>query len=98
MGVAFITFNHPECVQESIANFKTDILEITKGSPHNKTLNLEEWTLQQAPPVSDIVWEHLRYYDKTLSWIKSIFLSILLFVLCIVVVTPLTLLDKLTPI
>ena len=48
--------------------------------------------------MSDIVWEHLRYYDKTLSWIKSIFLSILLFILCIVVVTPLTLLDKLTPI
>jgi len=51
-----------------------------------------------APPVSDIVWENLRYYDKTLSWVKSTFLSILLFILCIVIVTPLTLLDKLTPI
>jgi hypothetical protein len=30
-GVAFITFNHSECVQECIVNFKTDIVEITKG-------------------------------------------------------------------
>jgi len=40
----------------------------------------------------------MQTIEQPVTWLKSVFLSLLLFILCIVIVTPLTLLDKLAPI
>jgi len=54
-----------------------------------KELNMTEWKLCQAPAQSDLVWDKLNKRSMTSS-IKSWTLSILLFVISVLVLSPLT--------
>ena len=50
-----------------------------------------------APSYSDIMWENI-YKNDSVRYIKSWILSIILFFTCVILITPVSLLDNLSPI
>lgn len=57
---------------------------------------MQNWRLEKAPSYSDIKWHKLGTYDVS-SLFKSFILYLGLFVICVVLVTPLTLFDVAKP-
>ena len=55
-----------------------------------------QWRIRQAPSQSDIIWENM-YKDDGVSEVKSWFLVLLLFVGCVVLITPVSVVDNLKP-
>ena len=56
-----------------------------------------EWVVKMAPSYSDIMWENI-YKNDSVRYIKSWILSIILFFTCVILITPVSLLDNLSPI
>ena len=56
-------------------------------------LAIDSWKVRQAPSQSDIIWENLGVNDGWIT-IKTWTLNILLFFTCIVLVTPISLVDN----
>lgn len=48
---------------------------------------LKNWTLSQAPPPSDIIWENVKY-TKKIRILKMIIFTLILFLVCLVMITP----------
>ena len=69
---------------------------ITENLFQRRKLGIDDWNIEQAPPVSDIIWSKIGTKDL-LSTLKSIFLYLLLFIICIILVSPLTLFDLAKP-
>ena len=58
--------------------------------------DLYHWKVNIAPAQNDIIWENFftnLAYSKLKSWI----LLLLLFIVSVIIITPLTLVEKLTP-
>ena len=92
-GMCFVTFNSPNEVQECIRKEDTLVMQV-----EYKILNAELWSFEQAPPPSDLIWKNLVYQDPVTIIFKRIVVSISLFVVCILLITPLQIIDNLAPI
>ena len=58
---------------------------------------LNRWKVKKAPVISDIIWENMMN-DETMASFKAWILLIILFVVCVVFITPTFLVDNLKPI
>lgn len=96
-GVGFVTF--VSRLQVSRCKDKDDFYELAM-----KNLSVDDrvkwrvlrWKIEAAPSESEILWENF-FKDETRSRVKSILLLALLLFVCIVLVTPMLLVQKLTP-
>lgn len=60
-------------------------------------LNVLQWHVKQAPASTDIIWENMQQ-DNFTRKLKSWLLFFALLVICILFLTPMTLVDNLSPI
>lgn len=60
-------------------------------------LNVLQWRVKQAPASTDIIWENMQQ-DNFIRKLKSWLLFFALLVICILFLTPMTLVDNLSPI
>jgi hypothetical protein len=58
---------------------------------------LKKWKVTKAPVISDIIWENMMN-GETVASFKAWILLIILFVVCVVFITPTFLVDNLKPI
>jgi Calcium-dependent channel, 7TM region, putative phosphate len=58
---------------------------------------VETWKIKMAPVMSDIIWDNLMN-DEAISSLKSWILLFILFIVCVVFITPSFLIDHLKPI
>ena len=54
---------------------------------------LKKWKVKKAPVISDIIWKNMMN-DETVASFKSWILMIILFVVCVFIITPTSLLDN----
>jgi hypothetical protein len=94
-GCFFLIFRHIDQAQDALKH--QDAFRRTLLSANNSILseeqkakyNVAKWRLQKAPASSDVRWAKIGQHDLT-SVIKSFFLYLLLFVICVLLVSPLT--------
>jgi len=85
VGAGFLIFDSTETVRDMLS--RPEIVQVAQQNG---------WTLHPAPPPSDVKWQNLHITD-TGRWIRTLVLSLALFVVCIMLVSPVTVLDELHP-
>ncbi|TNV83763.1 hypothetical protein FGO68_gene13698 [Halteria grandinella] len=85
-GVAFIIFNIPDGVQEFIKDFQK-VKQKPVANSYDE-INIQNWSLSQAPCPSDIIWENLDKQQNFGTILNLIWLYILMFIICSFLVTP----------
>lgn len=85
VGVCFLIFDSTERARETLTDHK-----------FSRVSNEFGWTLLPAPPPSDINWDNLHIRPITQFW-RATLTSSALFVLCVLVVSPVSVLDELHP-
>jgi len=68
--------------------------KVTVPEDLKERAELKKWKIKKAPVISDIIWENMMN-DETVASFKSWILMIILFVVCVVFITPTFLLDNL---
>ena len=97
-GFGFVTFQSNLQVKRCLNAKDFQKLVVDRVGPEDRMrAGVNRWKIKQAPAYSDIIWENM-YRDDTLTSIKSWLLMILLFIVCVVLITPISLLDNLAPI
>lgn len=72
-------------------------LAFTRLTPEQRAeSHVLQWKLKKAPASSDIIWVNMQR-DEFFSSVRSWFLIIILFIVCVIFLTPMTLVDQLTP-
>ena len=97
-GTAFVTF--ASRLQVSRCIDKNDFYDMAMAKltvQDRTTWKVVQWKIKQAPSQGEILWEN-QYKDERKSKMKSYLLLALLLFVCIVLVTPMLLVQKLTPI
>lgn len=91
IGCAFLTFRSSALVHELLdKNMDKDILRYLKLSgAENARLETREWKFRKAPTENDIIWKKINKIDFT-SYLKISILCVILFIISVVLVTPLT--------
>ena len=94
-GIGYVTFLSNVDVKKVAhrKDYKKLIMENLTQQERMDTQALQ-WKVKQAPSYSDIIWENI-YKDDGIREVKSWFLVIILFVTCVLLVTPVFLLDNL---
>eukprot|EP00397_Hematodinium_sp_SG-2012_P016917 GEMP01017273.1.p1 GENE.GEMP01017273.1~~GEMP01017273.1.p1 ORF type:complete len:479 (+),score=79.84 GEMP01017273.1:789-2225(+) len=82
-GVAFLVFGTPETQRDML----TDAVVQARAREH-------EWVLEAAPPPGDLAWKNLHVSTRH-QQLRVVGFSFLLFVLCWVLVSPVTVWDRL---
>mmetsp|Transcript_20637 Transcript_20637/g.19625 ORF Transcript_20637/g.19625 Transcript_20637/m.19625 type:complete len:160 (+) Transcript_20637:336-815(+) len=96
-GVVFMTLGSPDRIQEVLMRQREIKKELLQTCPSNcKFLDVSNWNLEPAPCPSDIMWENLNK-KNIVKYIQVLILNIFLFVCTVMLVTPLTIVDKLGP-
>lgn len=85
-GVAFIIFNNPDGVREFIQDFEK--VKCKPVANVYEELSIWNWRLAQAPCPSDITWENLNRPTNISTLLISVWLYILMFLICSFLVTP----------
>lgn len=89
-GCLFIQFRHVFQAQEAIRHPELFLAGLVGATLEQRVkYGMDSWQLLKAPPASDIRWSKIGTYDMA-SRIKSLFLYVLLFFICVTLVTPLT--------
>lgn len=92
IGIAFVAFKDKNFVVETI-----DELDIVKTAliekNHYEMLHIQEWDVEQASPVGDIIWTEMNN-GKARSLPVRLLLSILPFLLSAVVIFTLVAVDQ----
>jgi hypothetical protein len=97
-GTAFVVFASRLQVSRCIDKQDMYDLAMNKLETNERVKwKVLRWKIKQASSQSDIIWENL-FKDKTRSKLKSYFLLGLLLFVCIFLVTPILLIQQLTPI
>ncbi len=97
-GYAFVSFVSnlqvkrltDSTVFEKLVNEKLTSDQINKSQ-------IKRWKIKMAPVMSDILWDNMMS-DDTVSSVKSWILLIILFVVCVIFITPTFLVDHLKPV
>ena len=84
-GNAFILFKSPTIVDE-ILNHK-EIIIGRMNSFEGTLLNVGNWIIKRAPTPSDILWDNIKYSKKWRT-IKMIVFTLVLFIGCLIIITP----------
>jgi hypothetical protein len=85
VGAGFLIFDSTETVRDVLS--RPEVVQVARQNG---------WTLHPAPPPSDVNWQNLHISDNG-QWIRTIVLSLALFAVCILLVSPVTVLDELHP-
>jgi len=85
VGAGFLIFDSTETVRDMLS--RPEVVQVAQQNG---------WTLHPAPPPSDVKWQNLHITD-TGRWIRTSVLSLGLFAICILLVSPVTVLDELHP-
>ena len=89
-GACFVVFKHKHQAQRAIRSPIEFLNGVLARDPLIRLKYcVENWRLEKAPPYSDVIWGKLGTRDL-LSALKSIFLYLLLFTFCVLLITPLT--------
>jgi len=89
-GACFVVFKYKYMAQEVIRKPSEFLSGVLASNPQIRIrFNVDLWTVEKAPPASDIIWSKLGTRDIS-SNLKSIFLYLLLFIFCVLLVSPLT--------
>jgi hypothetical protein len=89
-GACFVVFKHKYQAQRAIRSPNEFLNGVLARDPLIRLKYcVESWRLEKAPPSSDVIWGKLGTRDLS-SALKSIFLYLLLFVFCVLLITPLT--------
>jgi hypothetical protein len=97
-GYAFVTFMSNLQVKRLInkEDFEKLVNEKLSGQEIAES-EIKHWKIMMAPVMSDIIWDNMMS-DDTISSIKSWILLVILFVVCVILITPTFLIDHLKPI
>jgi hypothetical protein len=94
-GYGFVAFSSNLQVKRLQHEFKSLIKDkVTVPEDLKERAELKKWKIKKAPVISDIIWENMMN-DETVASFKSWILMIILFVVCVVFITPTFLLDNL---
>lgn len=85
-GNAFVSFKSQKTV-EKILKDKENLIYSKKDTFHGQLLNIKDWSISLAPPPSDLIWNNIKY-SKKYRIIKMIILTVTLFCICLVIITP----------
>jgi hypothetical protein len=97
-GYAFVTFASNLQVKRLI--YKNDFEKLVNEKLTEQEIaesEIKHWKIMMAPDMSDIIWDNMMS-DDTVSSIKSWILLIILFVVCVIFITPSFFIDHLKPI
>ena len=92
-GYGFVAFSSNLQVKRLQHEFKSLIKDKVPQDLKERA-ELKKWKVKKAPVISDIIWENMMN-DETVASFKSWILMIILFVVCVVFITPTFLLDNL---
>ena len=93
-GNAFILFKSPIIVDE-ILNHK-EIIIGRMNSFEGTLLNVGNWIIKRAPNPSDIVWDNIKYSKKWRT-IRMVVFTLVLFIGCLIIITPNYIFEELSP-
>jgi hypothetical protein len=97
-GFGFVSFVSNLQVKRIIKTQEFKALVMSRLTPElRQELNVLQWHVRQAPASTDVIWENMQqddFYRNLKSWV----LLFALLVLCILFLTPMTLVDQLSPI
>jgi len=97
-GFGFVAFVSNLQVKRVTDASQFKYLCMNKLTPEQRaSTKVLKWKVSRAPASSDIIWENMQN-DEFYSEVKSWLLLFILFLVCVVFVTPLTLVDELQPI
>jgi hypothetical protein len=96
-GIAYVTFVSRLQVSRCLDKGDFYDLSMQKLDQDDRVkMHIFGWRINKAPAQSEILWENI-YKDEHASKLKSYALLVLLMFVCIVLVTPMLLAQKLTP-
>lgn len=93
-GNAFICFKSPKTVNDILKN--VNVIFSKMNTFEGTLLNIDNWIIKRAPSPSDIVWDNIKYSKKWRT-IRMIFFTFILFVVCLIIITPNFINDELSP-
>ena len=96
-GYGFISFVSNLQVKRVTDNADFKSLAMSRLTPEQRQkFRVLQWQVKKSPASSDIIWENMQQ-DEFYSNIRSWFLLFVLMILCVIILTPMTLVDQLTP-
>ena len=93
-GNAFILFKSPLIVDD-ILNHK-EIIIGKMNSFEGTLLNVGNWIIKRAPTPSDILWDNIKYSKKWRT-IRMVVFTLVLFIVCLIIITPNYIFQELSP-
>ena len=93
-GNAFILFKSPLIVDD-ILNHK-EIIIGKMNSFEGTLLNVGNWIIKRAPTPSDILWDNIKYSKKWRT-IRMVVITLALFIVCLIIITPNYIFQELSP-
>jgi hypothetical protein len=91
-GYGFVAFSSNLQVKRLQHEFKSLIKDKVPQDLKERA-ELKKWKVKKAPVISDIIWKNMMN-DETVASFKSWILMIILFVVCVFIITPTSLLDN----
>ena len=90
IGCAFVVFRSSALVSDLVHMSTSNFIKTLSISPSEQTkFNTSRWSIRKAPVESDIIWDGL-YKKDFVSVIKKVVLISLLFIISVILVTPIT--------
>ena len=93
-GNAFLVFKSPSIVDKILNN--KNLIYNRMNTFEGTLLAIEDWIIKRAPFPSEIIWDNIKYSKKWRT-IRMYSFTFILFIVCLIIITPAFINDEISP-